>query len=151
MKKLVAMAVASCCMCAAHVSVSAQDVDVRTLDVRATRGAYRPGEVIVKFKSSSGIAMKAPASTRFTTSQVSRVDNVFQQIGVSHIAELMPLSGSEPLRKSVRAYNGKDIEAKPMSQAYILTLNEASADVHEAVEALKALSEVEYAEPNYLV
>lgn len=145
------MAVASCCMCAVHVSVSAQDVDVRTLDVRATRGAYRPGEVIVKFKSSSGIAMKAPASTRFTTSQVSRVDNVFQQIGVSHIAELMPLSGSEPLRKSVRAYNGKDIEAKPMSQAYILTLNEASADVHEAVEALKALSEVEYAEPNYLV
>ena len=152
MKRFVTLALSVCCMMAGSSFASfAQDYDVNRVDARATRGAYRPGQVIVKFKNTSGIAMKAPSATRFKTSQVSEVDRVFKQIGVAEVSELMPLTGAETFRKAARSFTGKPIEAKPMAQAYVLTLSDVFANVHEAVEALKTLGDVEYAEPNYMV
>ncbi|MCH5346472.1 MAG: hypothetical protein J1E63_05145 [Muribaculaceae bacterium] len=53
MKPLQLFAACALCLLSGSVGASAQDVDVNRVDVRATRGAYRPGQVIVKFKSSS--------------------------------------------------------------------------------------------------
>lgn len=132
-------------------TAAAQDYEVNTLDARATRGAFRPGQLIVKFKPTSGVAMKAPSATKFKTSQINSVDRVFRELGVAEVSELMPLSGAETFRKAAPAFNGKPVEAKPMEKAYLVTLSDATADIRQAVEKLDALAEVEYAEPNYMV
>lgn len=151
MKRLLSLAVASCCVLAGSLSASAHDADVNTLDGRATRGAFRPGELIVKFRASSLVEMKAPRSARFKTTRVSDVDKVFSHIGVAEVEQLMPLSGGETFRRAARGINGKEVVAREMDRAYLLKLTDASADVLGAVEALRGLGDVEYAEPNYLV
>ena len=139
-------------MCVAvPLAASAQSVDVNTVNYRATRGAYRQGEVIVKFKTSSKVAMQAPSRTAFRSSQVSEVDRVFNEIGVKEVSELMPLTGSRTYSAAAKSINGKPIEAQPMEQSYLLTLNDEAANVYEAVERLCSVADVEYAEPNYLV
>ena len=123
--------------------------DVTTIDRHAAR-AYREGEVIVKFKPSSRVNVSA-ARTGAVRSSVNSVDAVLAKIGVTGAEQLMPLSGTGgPAR--VKSHTGGYIERTDMSKLYRLQLNaEHGVAVHEAVEALKELADVEYAEPNYLV
>ncbi|MBR3615672.1 MAG: S8 family serine peptidase [Bacteroidaceae bacterium] len=138
---------------AVSVPLVAQNVnhvhDVTTIDRHAAR-AYREGEVIVKFKPSSRVNVSA-ARTGAVRSSVGSVDAVFAKIGVTGAEQLMPLSGTGgPAR--VKSHSGSYIERTDMSKLYRLQLNaENGVAVHEAVEALKELADVEYAEPNYLV
>lgn len=138
---------------AVSVPLVAQNVnhvhDVTTIDRHAAR-AYREGEVIVKFKPSSRVNVSA-ARTGAVRSSVSSVDAVLAKIGVTGAEQLMPLSGiGGPAR--VKSHSGSYIERTDMSKLYRLHLNaENGVAVHEAVEALKELADVEYAEPNYLV
>ena len=138
---------------AASMPLMAQNVnlvhDVSTID-RHDAHAYREGEVIVKFKPASRVNVSA-ARTGAVRSNVSSVDAVLAKIGVTGAEQLMPLSGSGgPAR--VKSYAGGYIERSDMSKLYRLQLDaEKALPVHEAVEALSELSDVEFAEPNYLV
>lgn len=116
------------------------------------QGAYREGEVIVHFREDSRVQMRAPQKTQFATSAVTEVDQLFQAIGVDSIEELMPRTGNKPLPKRLRTYHGKDIEPKPLSKLYRLKLApSATMSVQQAVDTIKTLSNVDFAEPNYLV
>lgn len=123
--------------------------EVATVDRYAAR-AYREGEVIVKFKPTSRVNVSA-ARTGAVRSSVSSVDAVLAKIGVTGAEQLMPLSGSGgPAR--VKSHTGGYIERTDMSKLYRLQLDaENGVAVYKAVEALKELADVEYAEPNYLV
>ena len=123
--------------------------DVATID-RHTSRAYRQGEVIVKFKSTSPIKVSA-SRTGAVRSNVSLVDTVFAKLGVTVAEQLMPLVGSGgPAR--VKSHTGSYIERSDLSKLYSLQLgSESGVAVQEAVETLSALPEVEYAEPNYIV
>lgn len=125
--------------------------DVVTLDSRAR--AFKPGEIIVKFKSSSNVTVRKSASGRFMSAGKSNVDAVLREIGVSDVARLMPLTGSRKAPKRVKSLGGDDVEIADLSSLYCIRYDEAKAakSVYEAVDALKRLDEVEYAEPNYLV
>ena len=139
-----AMTIAGCAVASAQ--------DVNTLNARTTCGAYRPGQVIVKFKTSSSVDIKASDNALSRSSSVSEVDKAFKEIGVKQVAELMPLTGGRTFQAVARAFNGQPVEARPMEKAFVLTLNESgAADVPEAVERLRQVADVEYAEPNYLV
>lgn len=138
---------------AASMPLMAQNVnhvhDVSTIDRHAMH-AYREGEVIVKFKPTSRVNVSA-ARTGAVRSNVSSVDAVLAKIGVTGAEQLMPLSGTGgPAR--VKSYAGGYIERSDMSKLYRLQLDaENGVAVYEAVDALKELADVEYAEPNYLV
>ena len=138
---------------AASMPLMAQNVnhvhDVATIDRHAMH-AYREGEVIVKFKPTSRVNVSA-ARTGAVRSNVSSVDAVLAKIGVTGAEQLMPLSGTGgPAR--VKSYAAGYIERSDMSKLYRLQLDAENAlPVHEAVEALSELGDVEYAEPNYLV
>lgn len=123
--------------------------EVATIDRHAAR-AYREGEVIVKFKPTSRVNVSA-ARTGAVRSNVSSVDAVLGKLGVTDAEQLMPLSGSGgPAR--VKSHTGSYIERTDMSKLYRLRLNtEGDIKVHQAIEELQVLAEVEYAEPNYLV
>ena len=113
---------------------------------------YREGQVIVKFKTGSGVRVQK-VKGKFKTSAVSAVDRVMNALGVAEAEELMPLSGAITTAKPRRAKapNGRVVEEPDLSQLYCLNFDTAKVKhVHEAVEMLKDVSEVEYAEPNYL-
>lgn len=119
---------------------------------RANMGAYREGEILVKFKSDGAVQMRAPQRKAFATTKVSAVDQLLNEIGVDSVEQLMPRTGHKNVGRRVRAYNGQEVVTQDLSKLYRLTLKaEKAQDIHQAIDRLKASDEVEFAEPNYLV
>ncbi len=145
-------------------AVLSQD-DVLTLDARSRE--YREGEVLVKFKDASKVNIRKAPNGTLATSGVNAVDAVLSELGITELEALMPLTGASPAPRKVKALNGNDIHIADMSRLYRIKLKSPAADpngslspmgetgeglsVHEAIEKLQALAEVEYVEPNYLV
>ena len=130
---------------------SSNNVDEVVKIERHAARDYREGEMIVKFKPSSAVRVRSLA--RGVASGVSRVDKALGELGITASEQLMPLSGATvtPRAKALRSVSGKTIEDSDMSLLYRLTFDAAKVSVHEAVDKLAALNEVEYAEPNYVV
>lgn len=119
--------------------------------VDSRRRDYREGEVLVKFKPTSRVNVRAK-NGRFQTSAVSAVDAALEALGVDIVDQLMPLTGRKVSQRRMRAANGAEVVDTDMSKLYRMKFNrEKIQSVHEAIETLKALPEVEYAEPNYVV
>lgn len=119
--------------------------------VDSRRRDYREGEVLVKFKPTSRVNVRAK-NGRFQTSAVSAVDAALEALGVDTVDQLMPLTGRKVSQHRMRAANGAEVVDTDMSKLYRMKFNrEKIQSVHEAIETLKALPEVEYAEPNYVV
>ena len=114
------------------------------------RGEFVPGEVIVKFKDSSSVQMRAPRAVDFRSTTVDAVDQTFRALGVQQVEELMPLTGGAPMRQNVRSFSGSTVPSAPMALAYRVTIS-PETNVFDAINQLQALEQVEYAEPNYLV
>lgn len=128
------------------------DDEVATLNPRS-RFKYKPGEVIVKFKDSSNVSVSRK-NGKFHSASNSAVDQLLRSIGVEDLEPLMPLSGSTGVGRKMKAYNGKEIVAKDLSKLYVIKIADITSqpiNIHEVVEQLLALEEVEYAEPNYLM
>lgn len=125
------------------------DADVVRLDARFAQGQYRPNQVIVKFTQSSRIKLKQFPQGN-ARSGVRSVDEVLRTLGVKRVEPLMPLTGAETFTRTCRAFNGAEVQAPALANAYVLEIDE-NKRVPEAVQALEAVGEVEYAEPNYLV
>lgn len=121
--------------------------------VYSTSGVHRmdsrPGQVLVKFKENSNATAYANSKGFFATTRVSAVDKVLNKLGTKRMESLMPLTGSTVSAKS-KSYSGKDVEDTDLSSLYLVEF-EDSISVNEAVDALKELDDVEYAEPNYIV
>ncbi len=130
---------------------SSNNVDEVVKIERHAARDYREGEMIVKFKPTSTVRVRS--LTRGVTSGVNAVDQVLGELGVTASEPLMPFTGAEvtPRAKALRSVTGKTIEDSDMSQLYRLTFDAAKVNVHEAMDKLAALDEVEYAEPNYIV
>lgn len=126
------------------------DDEVNKVDPSVARNAYRPGEVIVKFKETSAVQMRCKAG-KFQTSGLSKVDKVLNYLGVNEADQLMPLTGNKVHRSVMRSYSGEEIKDRDLSGLYRLRMDNANITVDEAVTRLKELEEVDYAEPNYLV
>ena len=119
---------------------------------RMNQNAYREGEILVKFKADGAVQMRAPRKAKFQTSQVNAVDALFEELGVDSVEQLMPRTGHKNVGRVRRAYNGKEVKVQDLSKLYRLTLKaEKAQTMHEAIDRLKAMDEVEFAEPNYIV
>jgi len=135
---------------AAQSNQNQDNADVVTLDMRNC--AYRQGEVLVKFKTSSGISVRRSAAGRFISANKNSVNATLSKLGVTSVESLMPLSGSKSAPSKVRSLHGDEVNVKDLSQLYHVKFDATKvASVHEAVAQLKELDDVEFAEPNYLV
>lgn len=112
---------------------------------------YREGEMIVKFKATSPVRVKAMGKK--LTSGVNQVDRVFDELGVVNGEQLMPLIGAQRANrtKALKSITGQIIPDADMTLLYRLQFDPKQVGVHQAIEKMKALDEVEYAEPNYVV
>ena len=128
------------------------DDEVNRVDSRAGR-SYREGQVIVKFKSDAPLQVKRSAKGKFQSAGINEVDKVLNSLAVSTIDELMPLTGAIKNRapRRAKALSGRQVIEPDLSTLFCLKFEQEGVTVEEAVETLKALPEVEYVEPNYLV
>lgn len=123
----------------AIVSITISAFAGQTGKVSQYQPEYKEGQVIVKFKQHSQVQLR-----RSATSTSSAVDVVLRRIGANYAEQLMPLSSSRQSRISNSATAANDL-----SNIYVVKFSGQS--VEQAVESLKKLGEVEFAEPNYIV
>ena len=120
------------------------------------RHAARPLQAIVKLQDYSPFGIMMPKGENLKVKSEKLVCPAIQAVLDSFIIEsveqLCPtfVMPREPRRSA--SYGGGEVRDHDLSQLYLITLSEESPKrEHELIEALAALEEVEYAEPNYLV
>lgn len=160
MKKLVSIVLLMACSIALVAQSSNNQDEVVKID-RWNQNAYREGEVIVKFKADGDVQMRKNAKGKFQTASISQVDALFAELGVEEVEELMPNVGARKAPRRMRAYNGAEVKDYDLSKLYLVRFNAQEPapktnagemrTVHQVVEQLQVLEEVEYAEPNYIV
>lgn len=110
---------------------------------------FRPGQVIVKLRTSGG-PLRIRNHAGAVTTGIESVDRVLGNYHASAADRLMPLTGSTVARQRARAINGAEVADADLSGLCAFSIA-ADANVFQVVDELKALPEVEYAEPNYIV
>lgn len=151
-KSLLIAAVVACAVpLQAQMVSNNNDDEVNKAD---TRGAmpYRDKQVIVKFKNDCAVNVKRNSNGRFQSANVPSVDLVLSKLNISEAVDLMPLTGAIKNRapRRAKAPSGSTVVEPDLSKLYCFKYEQEDVTVEEAVEALKALPEVEFAEPNYL-
>lgn len=123
------------------------------------RHAAVPLQAIVKLQDYSNFTIigktSIPSKTRNTSSTrvvCPAIEAVLDSFVVESVEQLCPefVMPREPRRSA--SYGGGEVTDHDLSQLYLITLSkESTRNEYELIEALSALEEVEYAEPNYLV
>lgn len=147
---LLALAVLVAIPLQAQMVSNNNDDEVNKVDQYAQR--YRPGQVIVKFRENSPVNIKSENGMLKGTG-VGAIDKVMTTLGVTEAQPLMPLTGDIKNRapRKAKALSGREIIEPNLSKLYCLKFEETEErNVLQAVEMLKSLNEVEFAEPNYL-
>lgn len=160
MKKLFSIVLLMACSIALVAQSNNNQDEVVKID-RWNQQAYREGEVIVKFKADGAVQMRKNVKGKFQTASVNAVDALFAELGVEEVEQLMPTVGARKAPRRMRAYNGAEVKDYDLSKLYLVRFNAQEPapktnagemrTVHQVVEQLQALNEVEFAEPNYIV
>ena len=160
MKKLFSIVLLMACSITLMAQSSNNEDEVVKIE-KWNQNAYRQGEVIVKFKADGAVQMRKNAKGKFQTASISEVDALFAELGVEEVEELMPNVGARKAPRRMRSYSGTEVIDHDLSKLYLIRFSEQVAapmsnagemrSVHQVVEQLQALDEVEFAEPNYLV
>lgn len=112
--------------------------------------SFREGEIIVKINASSAARVSARGSSIVSGSNT--LDKVFDELGVTEFEELMPLTGSANTGMRVQMINGRGMTVPNTEKTYLLKYDTGKIpSVHQAIEKVSAIDDVEFAEPNYLV
>ncbi len=145
-KRLLSAALLLAVTCPAVAQSNNNQDEVVTID-RHNHRAYREGEVLVKFKNRSDVVQ-----TPTRSADAGGATGVLSALGATELEPLMPLTGEAQAPKTTRAISGKAILEIDLSTLYRVRFDAAKiASVQAAIESIKSLDEVEFAEPNYIV
>ncbi len=121
-------------------------------DPRADLMNFVPNEVLVKFKDAVPVASGA----RVKAAGVSSVDKVLKAHGITSLEQLFPTVQKPAQSRMMKSPQGKDMTIPALDKIYRVSLPPAQptdsvpTNIFQLIEELKALPEVEYAEPNYI-
>ena len=153
MKKLLFLlaCMISCSGLCAQVSNNNEDEVYKMAS--STRGHaamdFVAGEVLVKMKDASPVAVRRLAG-RFKQSGNNELDAVLREFGVSEMEQVLPGEKRRTNLRRAKAPNGGYVEERDLSQLYRVRMAEPDVvKTRQLVDRLEALSDVEYAEPNY--
>lgn len=153
-KNLIRMLLLSACVASSSFLYSQDrnnEEEVVKLDSRAGYSSYRQGEVVVKFTPRTTVRVSKHAN-RVKSAGVSAIDKVLAGYGVANMERVFPNATPIRTHRKTKAFSGEMIEEADISNVYKIELAEENAsDVMQMVEQLNKLSEVEFAEPNYLM
>lgn len=127
------------------------DDDVVKLNANRSRFECVPGQVLLKLKDSQQHKVrKGPGS--YAVDDAPQLSAVLQKYGVEDMEQLLPNEKANRQLRKAKAFNGTTVQEHNLSQLYCMTLSEAhTLETMQMVDELKALPEVEYAEPNYIL
>ena len=112
---------------------------------------YVQGEVLFKLKDGKEAKVRRVAG-KVQSAGISSLDAVLSEFGVEEMEQLLPQAKVTGTPRRAKAFNGTTIVERDLTQLYKVTLSEEKVfETMQMVEKLKALPEVEYAEPNYKV
>lgn len=136
----------------AQVVSNNNEDEVNKIDQRmAEWNSFVPGQVLVKFKDASPVTVRK-AKGKFQSASRSSVDAVLQSFGVESMEKLLPNEKAGRTLRKAKAFNGKTVEERDLSQLYMVQMENLRPDSTQMLaEQLGKLDEVEYAEPNYKV
>lgn len=111
---------------------------------------YVPGQVLFKLKDGQQANVRRAGGA--LQAGISALDVVLKEYAVEEMEQLLPNAKVTGTPRRAKAYNGEAIVEHDLTQLYKVTLSEEKlANTMQLVEKLKALDEVEFAEPNYKV
>lgn len=112
---------------------------------------FVPGQVLFKLKDGQRATVHRAAG-RVQSAGISSLDAVLKGFKVQDMEQLLPEAKVSGSPRRAKAYNGDILVERDLTQLYRVVLPEEKADkTFELIEQLKALDEVEFAEPNYKV
>lgn len=120
-------------------------------DPKVDQVNYVPNEVLLKFKDETTVT----SGSRVRSAGVNSVDNVLQNHGINSLEKLFP-TAQKPLRAlRIKSPQGKDMKIPRIDNIYRINIpqgseNQQPVNIQQIIEELKALPEIEYAEPNYI-
>jgi hypothetical protein len=124
---------------------------VAKVDANTSAYDFVPGQVLVKFKTSSPVSVQK-VKGKFKAASISTVNSLLTEFGVDEMEKLLPDQVAGRTLHKTKAFNGEEVAESDLSQLYFVKTRSLRADsTMLLVNKLKALSEVEYAEPNYKV
>ena len=149
-KYIIGFALLTACAAPSFAQVSNDNEDqVNKIDSRWAKNDYVPGQVLVKFKDSNRVTVRR-AQGHFSSTNTDQVTAVLKKYGTDEMEQLLPNENPNRQMRRARTYNGELVQERDLSQLYYLKLStEHQHETMQIVEALNALDEVEYAEPNY--
>jgi len=113
---------------------------------------FMPNEVLVKFKDEVPVT----AGSRVKAAGVSAIDKILTAHGITSLEKLFPTAQKQKTSRMMRSPQGKEFRVPSLDKIYRISVPQPQkADsipltIFQLIEELKALPEVEYAEPNYL-
>lgn len=132
--------------------ISSQILFAQEHDPRSDQFNYVPNEVLVKFVDDAIISDDA---TTLKSTGIISIDNILKSADIVKLEKLFPQKKTLKAAKVVKDPHGRDMIIPSLHNIYKLTLPSLKAgsneptNIHEYIEQLQALPEVEYAEPNY--
>ena len=125
--------------------------EVYKVDSRFAKNDFVPGQVLVKFKDEHRVGISR-AKGKFLAADRNAVNAVLQKYGTEEMEQLLPREKAGRTLRKAKAYNGTVVAEKDLSQLYCVKLSaEHQQETMQLIDELKALDEVEFAEPNYRV
>ncbi len=125
--------------------------EVYKIDAQVVKNDFVPGQVLVKFKDGNSVTVNRTRGV-FNSVNNSAINDVLKEFDVENMDKLLPNAKPKQTRRKTRAFNGKEVEEKDLSQLYTLRIKSMRKDsTMMLVGKLKELGEVEFAEPNYKI
>jgi len=111
---------------------------------------YVQGEVLFKLKDGKKANVRRAAGK--TTAGIASLDAVLSEFGIQKMEQLLPKAVVKGAPRRAKAFNGSTVLERDLTQLYKVSLpEEKQMETMQMIEKLKALPEVEFAEPNYKV
>lgn len=126
--------------------------DGRPHDPRSDQFNFVPNEVLIKFKDDVTINN----GTQLKSAGINNIDQVLKNYSAASLEKLFPSETKLKSTQIVKDPTGRDMVIPNLSNIYKIVLpqqkstNSQSVDIFQFIEEMKALPEVEYAEPNYI-
>lgn len=125
--------------------------EVYKIDSRFAQNDFVPGQVLVKFKDECRVGIQH-SKGKFMAADRNAVNTVLQKYGTEEMEQLLPREKAGRTLRKAKAYNGTVVAEKDLSQLYCVKIAaEHQQETMQLIDELKALKEVEFAEPNYRV
>ena len=111
--------------------------------------ATKEGELIVKFADHTTLRLQNDARGALQATGIHKVDALLKQYPVAKAERLCPNDNPNRTLRTSKSYNGPDVVERDLSRLCRFVMQDPM-QTYELLDALKALDEVEFAEPNYM-